>query len=539
MKKILLTTVQKPFGIDNERVMPELFQGQVTHAQGIFSLRSVCHGWGLEFIAKNLKSPTTVLHYPSERRFKRELKNGYDIVGINFVMATWHKAKRLIEIIRQESPGAEIVLGGYGTVLSEIDKYADYVCRGEGVEFMQNLLGEIPIDKFISPVVTTKMKCLSIPVGKSGILYAGLGCPNGCDFCCTTHFFKKKHIPLLRTGRDIFEAMKKHDDVVPNRTFSIIDEDFLKDKTRVEELYKYTTAEIDRPRSFTCFASAKSINQYDPEWLAELGVSSIWIGVESKIHQHKYEKTRNCDVGGIINSLHRVGINTLGSMILGMDEHSKENIWDDIDYLISLKPTLSQFLIYSPCPTTPLWNRLEAEGRLNTDYPLDKRDGFHLMFNHDNFSAAELEEIQEKAFIKEYYELGPSVIRYIGRYLNGYKYFMNSKKPIHVARKKIFRDTMVKALPLFGIAIKNAQSENVKKWIKNLREEIYSELELKEKITNSLMSSIVPLFVGYTKFQQKYTTRHLQPRTLVNKHNFEEAQEKASLPLGRIILKKA
>ncbi len=537
MKKILLTTVQKPFGIDNERIMPELFQGQVTHAQGIFSLRSVCHGWSLEFIANNLVSPTTVLHYPSERRFKSELKGGYDFVGINFVMATWYKAKRLIEIARKEAPETKIILGGYGTVLSEVDEYADYVCRGEGLEFMQNLLEETPVGKYKSPVVTTKMKCMSIPVGKSGILYAGLGCPNGCDFCCTTHFFKKKHIPLLRTGKDIYEAMKKFDDIVPDRTYSIIDEDFLKDKKRVEELYEYTSAEIDRPRSFTCFASAKSIKQYDPEWLAELGVSSIWIGVESRLHQ--YEKTKGCDIGEIVNSLHRVGINTLGSMILGMDEHTKENIWDDIDYLLSLQLTLSQYLIFSPCPTTPLWNRLEAEGRLDMDYPLDMRDGFHLMFSHENFSAKELEEIQGKAFDKDYHELGPSVVRYIEKCLNGYRYFMNSGKPIHIARRKVFRETMASALPLFGTTIRNARSEKVKEWARNLKEEILSELGMKEKIAAGIMSAIVPFFASYTKFEQKYTTHHLQPRTVISRHNFEEAGERAILPVGRIVLEDA
>ena len=83
MKKVLLTTVQKPMGCDNEHVLAELFHAQITHSQGLFSLRSVCNGWGLEFIANNLKSPITVLHYPSERFFRKVLKKGYDYVGIN------------------------------------------------------------------------------------------------------------------------------------------------------------------------------------------------------------------------------------------------------------------------------------------------------------------------------------------------------------------------------------------------------------------------------------------------------------------------
>ena len=76
MKRILLTTVHRPLGIGNETCGPnvsaEMYHAQVTRAQGIFSIRSVCTGWGLEFIAANIQAPTTVLHYPTLGRLERE-----------------------------------------------------------------------------------------------------------------------------------------------------------------------------------------------------------------------------------------------------------------------------------------------------------------------------------------------------------------------------------------------------------------------------------------------------------------------------------
>ena len=175
MKKVLLTTVQKPFGIENEHVMAELFHAQVTKAQGIFSLRSVYRGWGLEFIARNLKTPTTVLHFPSEREFKREVKKGYDYIGINFVGPTLYKAKKMIDIVRKESANSKIILGGYGTVFTELDEEADYVCRGEGLAFMQNLLGEKPVKSYDTPLMTNELSCLSLPtISQTGVLFAGL-----------------------------------------------------------------------------------------------------------------------------------------------------------------------------------------------------------------------------------------------------------------------------------------------------------------------------------------------------------------------------
>jgi hypothetical protein len=73
---VLLTTVCRPFGGSGEgdSVGAELFHAQVTRAQGIFSFRQVIRGWGLDYIAENISSPSVVLHYPSEREFLNELR---------------------------------------------------------------------------------------------------------------------------------------------------------------------------------------------------------------------------------------------------------------------------------------------------------------------------------------------------------------------------------------------------------------------------------------------------------------------------------
>jgi len=95
MKKVLLTTVCGPFGVNThdctEHIQTELFHAQVTRAQGIFSPRVTYISYGLEYIAENLQAPVTVLQYPTMRQFRRELKKGYDYVGINFVIATFEK----------------------------------------------------------------------------------------------------------------------------------------------------------------------------------------------------------------------------------------------------------------------------------------------------------------------------------------------------------------------------------------------------------------------------------------------------------------
>ena len=146
MVKILLTTVIRPFSIDSDDctiyTQPELFHGQITFAQGLFSLRTFSGGFGLEYIALNIKPKTVVLNYPSEKEFIRELKKGYDYVGISYVICTHKKMEKMCKLIRQYAPNSKLILGGYGTSVPGADELADYVCREEGITFMRKLLGE-------------------------------------------------------------------------------------------------------------------------------------------------------------------------------------------------------------------------------------------------------------------------------------------------------------------------------------------------------------------------------------------------------------
>jgi hypothetical protein len=146
-KKVLLTSVCRPLGPrhgDAPSVSYELLYGQVTRAQGLFSPRTVNAHFSLEYIAENLEAPTVVLQYPSRSELIRELKKGYDYVGVSFLLAVMHKMKDVVALIRQYAPHSQIVLGGYGTVLKDdvLKPYADFICREEGVAFFRRLLGE-------------------------------------------------------------------------------------------------------------------------------------------------------------------------------------------------------------------------------------------------------------------------------------------------------------------------------------------------------------------------------------------------------------
>ena len=441
-----------PFGINTddctEHIMPELFHAQVTRSQKIFSIRSTYISYGLEYIAKNIKTPTTVLQYPAMKEFTRELKKGYDYVGISFVIATFEKVKKMVQQVRDVAPDAKIILGGYGTVLPECEAYADHICREEGVGFMRRLLSEVHDDSPpLHVVYPTRGKIFGFPAMKGAVVLAGLGCPHGCEFCCTSHFHGRKHIPLLKTGEDIYREIRRVHKTLGSvkLPIGIIEEDFLMQKQRAQEYLDCVLKDQGEPINISCFASAYSISQWDPEDLVRMGIQTLWISVESR--EAPYAKLKGIDVKKIFDTLHANGINTLASLILGHDFHTTEKVWDDFEYLMSMKPTLSQFLIMGPTCNTPLFERLQKEGRL-LDVPYPHYDGFHLLFRHPHITKEQMEQLIIKVYEEEFKRLGPSAVRFVEQHLQGYLRFKDSPDPLLRKRAEQYRQGCIKALPL-------------------------------------------------------------------------------------------
>src|SRR3989338_3201983 len=243
--------------------------------------------------------------------------------------------KRVVELIRKVSPKSKIILGGYGTVLSdeELKAYGDYICREEGVGFLRRLFGEEPKPMpYDHPVITNGLKVFSKSIGDNGMIFAGLGCPNGCDFCCTSHFFKRRHIRLLPGGRDIFDVMMRYREKHPGIKFTVLDEDFLLNKKRaMEYLECVRKAQVDLP--MFVFSSVRALSQYTMAELLEMGISGVWMGYEARRSNFAKQQGRNIDE--LIADLRAHGINVLASMIIGFDYQTPEVIKEELDSLLA------------------------------------------------------------------------------------------------------------------------------------------------------------------------------------------------------------
>ena len=467
---------------DASSVGYELLYRQVTRAQGIFSPRTVNIHFSLEYIAENLDAPTVVLQYPSKRELIRELKKGYDYVGISFLMAVMHKMKDTVALIRRYAPQSKIVLGGYGTVLKDevLKPYADYICREEGVAFFRRLLGEpeIPMP-YKHPLIVSWLKVFGWKVSGTGKIFAGLGCPNGCDFCCTSHFFSRKHIKLLPEGKDIYAVVERYLDMDPNLVFLILDEDFLLNKKRAMA-FRDCVMKGGKKLSIFAFSSIKAISQYTVEEILEMGIDGFWIGYEGT--RSNYAKQQGRPIQEILTEFREHGITILASMIVGFDYQNQEVVAQELEGLMKLKPALAQFLIYGPVPSTPFYERIIKENLLQDVYTKDmdlfyrRADGYRTMIKHPTLSPEEIERIQSWCFDEDFQRLGPSIFRVLEGRLLGYQKLKNSPNPFLRQKAEYYATELRVAYPVFLAGRLLGPNAAVRRWIGDLQRRMHAEL---------------------------------------------------------------
>lgn len=515
MPRVLLTGVIAP----HKNIYFDIMYDRLTKDQDIFTLSSHCHIHLLHFLAYNISAPCVVLENPTIENLIEEVKKGYDYVGINFTMVNISKLIQMCEAIREVAPKTKIVVGGHGTMCfplifsseEEIHKYTDYVCYGEGVRFLRKLLGEsadAPIRQIVGPKNGASLPWLDpYSRGENGFLVSGVGCPNRCEFCSTSAYYGGKFIELANADQ-LFEGMKQFWRMHPDaRSMIIHDENLCKDKEKVSRLGKLIREDKEfglRKMGYLSFSSVEDLSRYDVvEDLVLNGVGSIWIGVESLYSDLKKRQGR--DPKELFDELHAHGITTTGSWIGGWDFHNKENIWEDLDYFNSCRPTFSQLVPLQCIPGTPLYGRLKSEGRLENVRRKDVCFGQNVNYKelHKNFTDAEITAIVENAPQRLYQEAGPSIMRAMRVHLNGYKFCKRSKhRVLREERAQYHKEACVDSYPLIKACEFFAPNDRVREEIAQMREEYLEEFG-KPTAALEIMSDYVFLKASIAKITSR------------------------------------
>ena len=440
--RVLLTGVFGPYAQDDaygsREINPmELYHNQVTRVQEGFSLRTFNRSWGLMLIQVNLRAPCTLLDFPTEERFVEELKtNQYDIIGISSIMTNLLKVRRMCKLIRKHQPQATIVVGGHIANLSVLPKYADvdHIVRGDGVRWMRRFLGEDsnrPIRHPVTPAnIGSRIMGVNLrnhPGDECATLIPSVGCPIGCNFCSTSAMFggKGKFVEYYQSGDDLFEIMCQLEKALGVKAFFVMDENFLIDKKRALRLLQ-RMEEHSKPWSMYVFSSANVLQKYTMEQLVGLGVSWVWMGLEGKDSQ--YSKLAGTDTVEFVRKLQEHGIRVLGSSIIGLEEHTPDNIDEAIDHAVAHATEFHQFMLYTPIPGTPLFADLESKGALKKlgDVSIADIHGQHIFnYHHPHISDGQETEFLLRAFRRDFEINGPSVVRIIRTVLHGWMKYKN------------------------------------------------------------------------------------------------------------------
>jgi len=543
--RVLLTSVFGPYAQDDDfgsrRINPiELYHNQVTREQGPFSLRMFNRSWGILMIQRNISAPTTVLDFPTRDAFAAELRaNRYDVVGISSIIVNIGKVREMCRMVRELAPQASIVIGGHVSAIPGIETMvdADHIVKGDGIAWMRRFLGEDETAPIRHPEIISGFDArtlgLKLPQQKGSVaatIIPSVGCPMGCNFCTTSAFFggKGKFLNFYDSGDELFAVMSEMEKKLGVKSFFMMDENFLLHKRRALQLLARMQAE-SKPWALYVFSSANAIRQYTMRQLVELGVSWVWMGLESP--RSSYTKLEGADTLQLTRELREHGIKLLGSTIVGLEHHTPENIEEEIEHAVAHDTDFHQFMLYTPVPGTPLHAEMTAEGRMLDGVNLADIHGQHAFnFRHAAISREESKRFLDAAFRRDFERNGPSIYRICRTTLNGWRRYKNDADLRVRARfaweARALRDGYSAALFAMERHLRKSNPA-VSEQIGALRKEVGREFGLLSRVVTAALG---PVLLWSVRREQRRLEAGItyEPATITERRNWVVNPEESS-----------
>jgi radical SAM superfamily enzyme YgiQ (UPF0313 family) len=535
--RVLLTSVFGPFAQDDEfgsrTINPmELYHNQVTRAQGSYSIRMFHRSWGIMMIQENISAPCTVLDFPTREGFARELTaSHYDIVGISSIIVNIGKVREMCRLVRELSPDSVIVVGGHVAAIPGLETMidADHIVRGEGVSWMRRYLGEDPSAPVHHPAIVsglrTRVMGMRLPEKKgatAATIIPSVGCPMGCNFCTTSAFFggKGKFVNFYKSGDELFDVMCRIESELKVQSFFMMDENFLLYRPRAMRLLERMKA-AGKSWELSVFASANAVRKYTMQELVELGVSWLWMGLESP--NSSYGKLQGADTKRLTEELRQHGVRVQGSTIIGLEHHTPENMPDEIEHAVGHGADFHQFMLYTPVPGTPLHKEMAEQGRLLLDMDAGDIHGqYKFNFRHAAISWDDSKKFLDWAFQRDFEFNGPSLYRMCQTMFQGWQRYKNYPDP---RVRERFEREMKKLSTAYNAALWVMEREfkkinlGVSERIHGLRREIVREFPVMARLTASLLGPVL-LWSSRREEKRLASGQTYEPPTIVERRNW-------------------
>jgi radical SAM superfamily enzyme YgiQ (UPF0313 family) len=296
-----------------------------------------------------------------------------DLVAITFHTPTAPHAYALADRFRQR--GIPVALGGPHVTLmpEEAQAHADVIFVGEAEATWPQFLREFEMGshrpRYCSPepptlehAPTARNDLFHRRDHTAGVLFATRGCPHRCDFCTLAVMYQS------RVRQRPVHTVAAEYGSFSGKVIILWDDDIAGDPEYAKTLFRALA-----PHRKWWSSQAGIQAAYDDELLelaARSGCKQLFIGLESisqaSVNEVQKRFNRVSEYGCAIERIHSHGIAVQAGIVFGFD-HDQPGIFSEtLDFLEAAGVQNATFNILTPFPGTPLYQRLESEGRILT-----------------------------------------------------------------------------------------------------------------------------------------------------------------------------
>jgi radical SAM superfamily enzyme YgiQ (UPF0313 family) len=233
------------------------------------------------------------------------------------------------------------------------------------------------------------------------------GCPYACDFCSVIHMFGRR--VRARSIEDVLAELETYRD---RGSVFFYDDNFVVNKARTRALLQgmiergLTPPWSAQMRAEVIYKDKRS-GEVDHELLGlmrDSGCTMVYCGFESvnPATLAAYNKRQDVqDIRDSIRAFHDYTIHVHGMFALGADTDDVGTFPRTVDFALRNEIDTVQFLIITPCPGTPFYDRMAAQGRLLTN-DLSLYDGHHCVIQPALMSPYKLQMGTYRAMARFY-----------------------------------------------------------------------------------------------------------------------------------------
>jgi radical SAM superfamily enzyme YgiQ (UPF0313 family) len=299
-----------------------------------------------------------------------------DLVGITCYTMTAPRVYSIADEFRKR--GKTVILGGYHpTALpDEAKQHADSVIKGMAELTWPRALEDYEKGR-LKPIYERdhNFDVIKLPPLRRdlitenpflGAIQTTRGCSNQCEFCAIYSFCGNwiKQRPI----KDVVDEIKS----MPNKMFIFHDPHLTLHRKYAMELFKEIIKQKIH-KAWVANGTSNILGAVDEEFLnlaRKSGCVEWFVGFESVSQEalNNIKKTHNkvSDFKKMIKRVHDHGMTIQGGIIFGFDEDTPDIFSTTLEIINDWELDVLEVNILTPYPGTPLFDRLEREGRILT-----------------------------------------------------------------------------------------------------------------------------------------------------------------------------